>query len=119
MALSRRLRLGAELRGAEGKAISGLATLQEAGPDQLSFLANPQYRKFLADSRAAAVLLTPAEGEARSRARIRALSLHPWNDLGDRALERHDRDDVPGSEDYRLLFEDWLLPVPQPRDGAR
>ena len=59
-------RLGAELRGAEGKAISGLATLQEAGPDQLSFLANPQYRKFLADSRAAAVLLTPADAEGSS-----------------------------------------------------
>ncbi|MNQ39165.1 UDP-3-O-acylglucosamine N-acyltransferase [compost metagenome] len=56
-------RLGATLRGAAGKAISGLATLQEAGPDQLSFLANPQYRKFLSDCRAGAVLLTAADAD--------------------------------------------------------
>ena len=41
-------RLGATLRGAEGKVITGLATLQEARPEQLSFLANAQYRQYLA-----------------------------------------------------------------------
>ncbi|MGK9065204.1 UDP-3-O-(3-hydroxymyristoyl)glucosamine N-acyltransferase [Stutzerimonas chloritidismutans] len=51
-------RLGATLRGEPTKLISGLATLQDAGPEQLSFLANAQYRKFLADSAAGAVLLT-------------------------------------------------------------
>ncbi|CAD5108290.1 UDP-3-O-(3-hydroxymyristoyl)glucosamine N-acyltransferase [Zestomonas carbonaria] len=56
-------RLGATLRGAADKPISGLATLHEAGPGQLSFLANPQYRKFLAETRAGAVLLTPADAE--------------------------------------------------------
>ncbi|MCY1286596.1 UDP-3-O-acylglucosamine N-acyltransferase [compost metagenome] len=56
-------RLGATLRGAADKPIAGLATLQEAGPDQLSFLANPQYRKYLAETRAGAVLLTPADAE--------------------------------------------------------
>ncbi|MBX8514791.1 UDP-3-O-(3-hydroxymyristoyl)glucosamine N-acyltransferase [Pseudomonas cichorii] len=55
--------LGATLRGDQDKNITGLATLQEAGPDQLSFLANPQYRKFLVDARAAAVLLKPADAE--------------------------------------------------------
>jgi len=57
-------RLGATVRGSTDRVISGLATLQEAGPDQLSFLANPQYRKFLPDCRAAAVLLTAADAEA-------------------------------------------------------
>ncbi|MEX6501137.1 UDP-3-O-(3-hydroxymyristoyl)glucosamine N-acyltransferase [Pseudomonas zhanjiangensis] len=56
-------RLGATLRGSADKPISGLATLQEAGPDQLSFLANAQYRKFLVDCQAAAVLLTAADAE--------------------------------------------------------
>jgi UDP-3-O-[3-hydroxymyristoyl] glucosamine N-acyltransferase len=56
-------RLGATLRGAADKPISGLATLQEAGPGQLSFLANPQYRKYLADCQAGAVLLTAADAE--------------------------------------------------------
>ena len=55
--------LGATLRGPENKQISGLATLQEAGPGQVSFLANPQYRKFLATTHAAAVLLKPADAE--------------------------------------------------------
>lgn len=56
--------LGATLRGDKDKNINGLATLQEAGPDQLSFLANPQYRKFLTDAKAAAVLLKPADADA-------------------------------------------------------
>lgn len=56
-------RLGATLRGAADKAISGLATLQDAGPDQLSFLANAQYRKFLAETQAGALLLTAADAE--------------------------------------------------------
>ena len=56
-------RLGATLRGDADKPISGLATLQDAQAGQLSFLANPQYRKFLPDSQAAAVLLSPADAE--------------------------------------------------------
>ena len=55
--------LGATLRGSPEKEITGLATLQEAGPAQLSFLANPQYRKYLGDSQAAAVLLKAADAE--------------------------------------------------------
>jgi UDP-3-O-[3-hydroxymyristoyl] glucosamine N-acyltransferase len=56
-------RLGATLRGATDKPISGLATLQEARADQLSFLANAQYRKFLSGCQAGAVLLTAADAE--------------------------------------------------------
>lgn len=63
-------RLGATLRGAADKAITGLATLHEACPDQLSFLANPQYRKFLAETRAGAVLLTPSDAEGYSGAAL-------------------------------------------------
>jgi UDP-3-O-[3-hydroxymyristoyl] glucosamine N-acyltransferase len=55
--------LGATLRGDPEKQITGLATLQEAGPAQLSFLANPQYRKYLAGSQAAALLLKEADAE--------------------------------------------------------
>ncbi|NBA95378.1 UDP-3-O-(3-hydroxymyristoyl)glucosamine N-acyltransferase [Pseudomonas sp. R5(2019)] len=55
--------LGAAVRGAEEKEISGLATLQEAGPGQLTFLANPQYRKYLGETKAAAVLLKAADAE--------------------------------------------------------
>jgi UDP-3-O-[3-hydroxymyristoyl] glucosamine N-acyltransferase len=55
--------LGATLRGDPETKITGLATLQEAGPAQLSFLANPQYRKYLAGSQAAALLLKEADAE--------------------------------------------------------
>jgi UDP-3-O-[3-hydroxymyristoyl] glucosamine N-acyltransferase len=56
--------LGATLRGTVGRTITGLATLQEAGPAQLSFLANPQYRKYLVDTQAGAVLLKAADADA-------------------------------------------------------
>ncbi len=52
--------LGAELRGDPDTRVTGLATLQAAGPDQLSFLANPAYAKYLTDTRAAAVIVSPA-----------------------------------------------------------
>lgn len=53
--------LGARLQGDGSKVIQGLAALQDAGPAELSFLANRQYQKQLADSQAAAVLLTEAD----------------------------------------------------------
>jgi UDP-3-O-[3-hydroxymyristoyl] glucosamine N-acyltransferase len=56
-------RLGATLHGGVDTQISGLATLQDAQAGQLSFLANPQYRKFLAASQASAVLLSPADAD--------------------------------------------------------
>lgn len=58
--------LGATLSGPADKDITGLATLQEAGPGQVSFLANPQYRKFLTTTHAAAVLLKPSDAEGYS-----------------------------------------------------
>ncbi len=57
-------RAGARLRGNAQRVIAGLGTLQDAEADQLSFLANPQYRKLLTQTRAAAVLLTPADAES-------------------------------------------------------
>ena len=59
-------RLGAELRGNPELLISGLATLQDAQPEQLSFLANAQYKKYLADTKAGAVILHPTEVEGFS-----------------------------------------------------
>jgi len=50
-------RIGAELRGNAGK-ISGVAPLETAGPSQIAFYANPRYRKELAATRAAAVIVS-------------------------------------------------------------
>ncbi|SDT93186.1 UDP-3-O-(3-hydroxymyristoyl)glucosamine N-acyltransferase [Halopseudomonas salegens] len=54
-------RLDARLQGDGNQRISGLATLQQAEPQDLSFLANSQYRKYLADTRAGAVLLRESD----------------------------------------------------------
>ncbi len=48
---------GGKVRGDPLRCISGLATLKSAGPDQLSFLANPLYRQALASTAAGAVLI--------------------------------------------------------------
>ena len=48
---------GLELRGDPTTRITGVATLERAGPGQLAFLANPLYRRQLARARAAAVVL--------------------------------------------------------------
>ena len=50
-------RFGLELRGDGATRIEGVGTLAGAGAGQLAFLANPAYRKQLADTRAGAVVL--------------------------------------------------------------
>ncbi|WP_298450379.1 UDP-3-O-(3-hydroxymyristoyl)glucosamine N-acyltransferase [uncultured Marinobacter sp.] len=55
--------VGAELRGDPDIQVFGIATLQAAGPNQLSFLANPAYAKHLANTQAAAVILSPAAAD--------------------------------------------------------
>ena len=56
-------RSGAELRGDGGHIITGFGTLQEAGPDQITFLNNPRYRKHLDGCRAGAVILRRSDLE--------------------------------------------------------
>ncbi|MGI0115975.1 UDP-3-O-(3-hydroxymyristoyl)glucosamine N-acyltransferase [Zooshikella sp. RANM57] len=51
--------LQADLIGDAQLILTGLATLQDATPKDLSFLANPAYRKYLATSKAGAVILNP------------------------------------------------------------
>jgi UDP-3-O-[3-hydroxymyristoyl] glucosamine N-acyltransferase len=53
--------LGVELAGDPRVAISGAATLEDAGPQQLGFLANRKYRQQLATTRAGAVILAPGD----------------------------------------------------------
>ncbi len=51
----------AELHGDAGTRISGVETLEQAGPGQVTFLNNPRYRKYLAGTRASAVILGPRD----------------------------------------------------------
>lgn len=50
--------LGLECRGNRARRLTGLANLATANETQLSFLANPKYKKFLDDTQAGAVILT-------------------------------------------------------------
>jgi UDP-3-O-[3-hydroxymyristoyl] glucosamine N-acyltransferase len=57
------IRHGLELRGDPDTRVSRVGTLQQAGPDAVSFLANPRYRKHLGSTRAGAVVLEAALAE--------------------------------------------------------
>ncbi|NCT68694.1 MAG: UDP-3-O-(3-hydroxymyristoyl)glucosamine N-acyltransferase [Rhodanobacteraceae bacterium] len=52
------------MRGDPQQPIAGVATLAQAGPTQLGFLANPRYRAQLAQTQAAAVVLREADADA-------------------------------------------------------
>jgi UDP-3-O-[3-hydroxymyristoyl] glucosamine N-acyltransferase len=54
-------RLDAELFGDGEVTVHSVATLQDAGAGQLSFLANPKYRALLGTTRASAVIVGPEE----------------------------------------------------------
>ena len=54
------VRFGCELQGDPDALVERVATLQEATPGSLTFLANPRYRRFLASTRASAVVLDAA-----------------------------------------------------------
>ena len=49
--------VGGEVRGDHECLVARVATLNEAGADDIAFLAHPKYRKLLAATRAAAVIL--------------------------------------------------------------
>ncbi len=63
-------RLEARLVGDADCRVRGLATLREAGPDQVAFIANRAYLKDLPGTRAAAVLLHPQHSDVCPVARL-------------------------------------------------
>jgi UDP-3-O-[3-hydroxymyristoyl] glucosamine N-acyltransferase len=64
-------RIGCELEGDPSVEITGPATIDDAGPGQVTFVANPRYQSRLAQSRAAAVIVAPGV-EVTGRAALRA-----------------------------------------------
>ena len=54
--------VGGRVDGDASRRVYRVATLEEAGPDDLSFLTNPRYRAFLQHSRAGAILVGPGAG---------------------------------------------------------
>lgn len=82
-----------KLRGAPRHRVSGLATLAHAGPDQLSFLANPAYTRYLAECRAGAVILT--DNQAECFAGNCLISANPYADWARVAAFFHPAPDQP------------------------
>jgi UDP-3-O-[3-hydroxymyristoyl] glucosamine N-acyltransferase len=63
-------RLGGEAVGEVSAPLTGVATLDSAGPGDIAFLANPKYRSKLATTRAGAVIVGPGDREAATLPRI-------------------------------------------------
>ena len=57
------VRFGCELRGDPDTQVERVATLANADPRSVAFLANPRYREQLAATRAGAVVLNPASAD--------------------------------------------------------
>jgi UDP-3-O-[3-hydroxymyristoyl] glucosamine N-acyltransferase len=62
--------LGGEAIGEPAAPLTGVATLETAGPGQVAFLANLKYRAQLAKTKAGAVILGPDERDATALPRI-------------------------------------------------
>jgi len=58
------VRFGCQLRGDPDALVERVASLQEAGPGSIAFLANRRYRRFLAETRATAVVIEPTLADA-------------------------------------------------------
>lgn len=56
--------LGGVLQGDSALQIEGLASLESAGPTQISFLSNPKFQQLLAQSQAACVIVDPTMQDA-------------------------------------------------------
>jgi UDP-3-O-[3-hydroxymyristoyl] glucosamine N-acyltransferase len=59
-------RFALRLHGDGNVVLDGVATLANAGPGDLAFLANPRYRAQLAQTRAGAVVMRPADAEGHA-----------------------------------------------------
>jgi UDP-3-O-[3-hydroxymyristoyl] glucosamine N-acyltransferase len=70
--------LGLKLKGPD-REISGVNTLEAAGPEEISFLANPKYIPMLAGTRAAAVIVSE---EYAGQVETALISANPYFDFG-------------------------------------
>jgi UDP-3-O-[3-hydroxymyristoyl] glucosamine N-acyltransferase len=75
-------RLGCELKGDEAIVVTGVAGMEQAGPTELTFLANPKYAPKVKHCRAAAILVSQPLPQATPAS---ILSANPYHDFA-RAL---------------------------------
>jgi len=70
--------LGGEVIGEAGVPLTGVGTLEGAGANQISFLANPKYRGALASTAAGAVIVGPAHSGLTTLPRIVAANPYAY-----------------------------------------
>jgi UDP-3-O-[3-hydroxymyristoyl] glucosamine N-acyltransferase len=86
-------RLGADLIGDGDRTVTGCAPIVTAGPDQITFLANPRYRRHLETTKAAAVII--AEGIDCPERLTRLVSDDPYFAFRNAMIELHGFRDHP------------------------
>jgi UDP-3-O-[3-hydroxymyristoyl] glucosamine N-acyltransferase len=70
--------IGAEVRGDGSRRVRGVAALEDAGPEDVAFFANPRYREELKRTRAAAVILSDEEAPLAPEAAARLVAPQPY-----------------------------------------
>jgi UDP-3-O-[3-hydroxymyristoyl] glucosamine N-acyltransferase len=100
--------LGLKISGDPKTPVSGVATLRNATGDQLSFLANPKYRQYLQQTRAAAVILSEDLVDSCPVAAL--ISADPYTDYA-RAAGHFDRSRQfdPGVHPTAVVADDVQL----------
>jgi len=73
-------RLDCPVEGDATRLLTGIATIEDAGAEDLTFLANPRYRQALQASHAGAVIIAPGEPAPVGMTRI--VSRQPYVDFG-------------------------------------
>ncbi|CAK7003581.1 MAG: UDP-3-O-acylglucosamine N-acyltransferase [Desulfovibrio sp.] len=99
-------RLGLTLKG-EDREITGVATLEAAGPDQISFLANAKYAQFLPQTRAGAVIVSE---EYADKVACALISANPYMDFGRAlALFAKEQGSFSGVSDHAFVHPEAVL----------
>ncbi len=92
--------LGCELSAGRDIEITGVAGIEQAGPAELTFLANPKYAHKVKNSHAGAILTTQAAADSEIRSLI---SLNPYLDFS-RALALFYQPPKPAAGIHLLAF---------------
>jgi len=71
--------LGCKLDGDKDLLLRGAATIEEAKPDELTFLANPRYRRYLTYCKAGAIIITNDGSDTNGV--VRLVSANPYEDF--------------------------------------
>lgn len=120
-------RLGVVPEGDPARRLSGLRPLDEAGAEELSFLANPHYRDLLATTRAGAVLLRPEDLAPLPSGCAALLTPDPYLAFARAQLLFHPPAPLPGwgrhpsavvEEGAEVHPETWLGPFTHVAAGA-